>query len=189
MNLTIYHEQVDNFQQFMNKEMIDEELLRHTIESYQYVWKKTQGTEISKSIKGFHAHLHEDLTYELYADTFRHAEFFSDADKSFYRLLGVEVREMFFKKDAEIVRCNDVQGLIYIVYRGRVDVSMAKIKLCTMGNGGIFGAFKGKGLTRQTITVAAKVHVAVLAVDAAKFQEVALNAQIICKSCFWISRL
>lgn len=156
----------------MKKELIDEDLVALTIENYQYVWKKTQGTEVSKTLSGFHAHLHEDLGFDLYASTFKRTEFFCEADNSFFRLMGVQVREMYFKKDAEIIRCNDVQGLIYIVYKGRVDITVAKMRLCTMDNGGMFGSFKGKLKTRQTITAVAKVHVGVLAVDGIEFYKV-----------------
>lgn len=154
----------------MKKEMIDEDLIALTIENYQYVWKKTQGTDVTKFLNGFHAQLHEDLAFNFYSSTFKKTEFFRDADNSFFRLMGVQVREMYFKKDAEILRCNDVQGMVYIVCRGKVDISMAKIRLCTLSCGGIFGAFKG--ITRQTITATAKVHCGILVIDAIEFNKV-----------------
>lgn len=152
--------------------MIDEDLVALTIENYQYVWKKTQGTEVSKSLHGFHAHLQEDLCFDLYSNTFKRTQFFCEADNSFFRLMGVLIREMYFKKDAKIMQCNDVQGFVYIVYNGKVDISMAATKLCTLERGGMFGSFKGKPKTRQTISATAKVHVGLLVVDGIEFHKV-----------------
>lgn len=82
------------------------------------------------------------------------------------------MKELYFKKDAEIIRCNDVQSMLFFVHRGKVDVTMAKTKLTTMGKGGIFGCMARMGKTRQTITVVAKVHVGVLAIEATMFHKV-----------------
>lgn len=172
MNLTIYQEQVRSFENFVKNERMDEDLIATTIEHYQYIWKATQGRDISKSLGKFFPHLHEDLTFTLYSSTLMAADFFSGADKSFFRLLGVHVKEMYFKKDSEIIRCNDVQNLLYFVYKGKVDVVVAKTRMATMGKGGIFGCLTKRGLTRQTITVVAKVHVAVLVIEGVVFHKV-----------------
>lgn len=82
------------------------------------------------------------------------------------------MKEMYFKKDAIIVRCNDIQDTLYFVHRGKVDVMMAKTKLTTMGKGGIFGCLARQGKTRQTITILARVHVAVLAIETVMFHKV-----------------
>lgn len=163
----------------MKKEMIDEDLVELTIENYQYVWKKTRGTEVSESLKGFHAHLHEELGYELYSRTLERTEFFSEADNSFFRLMGVQVREIYFKKDAEIIRCNDVQGMIYIVSRGSVDISVAQTRLCTLGCGGMFGSFKAKSETRQSISAIAKVHCNILVIDGVEFHRVLYRLKVL----------
>lgn len=172
MNLTIYQEQVKSFEGFVKKELIDEDLIATTIEHYQYVWKRTHGTDIAKSLSYFYPQLHEDLTFTLYAKTLMAADFFAGADNSFFRVLGVHVNEMYFKKDAEIIRCNDVQSLLYFVFKGKVDVIVAKTKMATMGKGGIFGCLSKRGVTRQTITVLAKVHVGVLVIESVLFHKV-----------------
>lgn len=170
----MFQEKVDSFQQFMKKEMIDEDLVALTIENYRYVWRKTKGTVVSKFLSEFYAHLHEDLCFELYSSTFQLTEFLSEADSSLHRLLAVQVDEMYFKKDAEIIRYNDVQGMVYLICKGKVDVSVAKMRICSLGAGGMFGAFKGQGKTRQTITVTAKFHCRVLAIDGVAFYKVLL---------------
>lgn len=172
LNLTIFHEKVENFERFMKHELIDEDLVAHTIQNYQYVWKKTRGIVVHDILNDFHAHLHEDITMDLYADTFKITEFFCDADNSLYRLMSVHVHEMFFKKDAEILRCNDIQQMVYVVSKGKVDISIAKMKLCTLGAGGMFGSFKGTGRTRQTIDVVARYHCRILAIDGNEFYKV-----------------
>lgn len=75
-------------------------------------------------------------------------------------------------KDADIIRCNDIQSSIYFVYKGKVDVLLARTKLTSMGKGGIFGCLSKQGITRQTINVVAKVHVGVLVIDSIIFHKV-----------------
>lgn len=87
----------------------------------------------------------------------------------------MHMTEMYFKKDAIIIRCNDVQNMLYFVHRGKVDVMMANTRLTTMGKGGIFGCLVRQGKTRQTITVVARVHVAVLAIETVMFHKVNIN--------------
>lgn len=172
MSLTIFHEKVENFQRFIRKESIDEDLVNLAIDHYRYIWKKTKGSKITNFLSEFHSQMHEELCFDLYSNTFQMTEFLSDADSSLHRLLAVQVHEMYFKKDVEIIRCNDIQKMVYVISKGKVEVSVAKMRLCHLGAGGMFGAFKGTGKTRQTITVTARYHCRVLAIDGDQFYKV-----------------
>lgn len=86
MKLTLYQEQVKSFEKFVKHEYVDEDLVEATIEHYQYVWKKTQGFNVCQTFTSyFHPNLHEDMTFDMYAGTLQAADFFSDADESFFR--------------------------------------------------------------------------------------------------------
>lgn len=149
----------------MKEELVDESLVENTIEDHRYLWKnKDVGLAIA-SLSDFHDHLHVDLVYNLYGNVLKACQAFAEADESFFRLLSAELSEEYFSKDSEIIRCNDIQNLVYIVKKGSVNIVLAKSKLCSMGKGGMFGCFKKRGKIRQTITAVAKVHVSVLTVQ------------------------
>lgn len=133
MNLTIFQERVKSFLKFVEKENIDEDLVNATVDHYEYIWKRTQGTDTDNVFRDFHPQLHQDVSYFLYSSTLHNIEFFQDAQEGFYTHFGMHVQELHFRKDSVIIRCNDVQSLMYIVYKGGVDIKVAKARVCILG--------------------------------------------------------
>lgn len=174
----MYQEHVKSFEKFMKDELVDENLVETTIEDHKYLWKNKDVGLAVASLSDFHEHLHVDLVYQLHGSTLKACDAFAGATESFYRQLGIRLKEEYFSKDSEIIRCNDIQKLVYIVKKGRVDIMLAKSKLCSLGKGGMFGCFQKHGKIRQTITAVAKVHVAVLTVPSDLLHKV---------SAFWIN--
>lgn len=159
----------------MKHELVEEDLVEATIEDHRFLWKNKDVGNVVDILNEFHDHLHVELIYQLHGDTLRACDAFAGVDESFYRQLGVKLEEQYFSKDSEIIRCNDIQDLVYIVKKGRVDVMLAKSKLCSMGSGGMFGCFRKHGKMRQTINVVAKVHVVVLTVPNQEFSRVRIE--------------
>lgn len=163
----------------MKDELVDEGLVESTIEDHKYLWKNKDVGLAVASLSDFHDHLHVDLLYQLYGNTLKACDAFAGANESFYRQLGIRVKEEYFSKDSDIIRCNDIQNLVYIVKKGRVDIMLAKSRLCSMGKGGMFGCFQKHGRIRQTITAVARVHVAVLTIPGGLLHKV----KIVKKEC------
>lgn len=161
----------------MKHELVEETLVEATIEDHRFLWKNKDVGSVVASLSDFHDYLHVNLIYQLHESTLKACDAFKGADESFYRQLAVCLKESNFSKDSDIIRCNDIQDLVYIVKKGKVDVMLAKSKLCSMAKGGIFGCFQRYGKTRQTITVVARVHVAVLTVPSSELLKV-LNNEI-----------
>ena len=107
----------------------------------------------------------------LYERTLRSTAIFSSVSSNFVHVIVTALDEVHFKKDADIIRANDVQGKLYVVYKGKVDVTVANVVLATLGPGGVFGCFAATGTTRQTIAVRALVHTTLLAIESEKFHE------------------
>lgn len=122
-----------SFLSFVKSEYIDEDLIQHTIEHYEYFWKKTHGSNFSDTVRNLHPNLRAEIVTNLYGPTLESIELFQSVDRGFYRQLAIHLKVEHFKKDSEIIRCNDIQGLLYIIFRGKIDISLAGTKLCTLG--------------------------------------------------------
>lgn len=58
----------------------------------------------------------------LYEDTLLKVPIFEDMGKSFYRLLGLHLEEMYFLNESTIIKLNDIISTIYIIHKGEVRV-------------------------------------------------------------------
>lgn len=67
-----------------------------------------------------HPALYEDAVLDMYERALREVPLFENVDRSFFRILGKELREKYFKKDHVITQANNIMENIYIIYRGRV---------------------------------------------------------------------
>lgn len=133
MILTIFQERVKSFLSFLERESIDDDLVKTTVDHYEYIWKKTQGTNTQNIFQDFHPQLHQDISYFLYSSTLNNVQFFQEASEGFFRNFGMHLKEAHLRKDSVIIRCNDVQGMMYMVYKGSVDVKVASMRICTLG--------------------------------------------------------
>lgn len=120
------------------------------------MFKKSKGRNFNKLMDMFHTTLKRDFGVAVYAATLYKSQLFRNADPCFYSHLACDMLISYYKKDAEIIRCNDVQHNLFVVHRGFVDIYVAKQKICTLSRGGIFGDLQQKPV-RQTISAYAKV--------------------------------
>ncbi|KAI4457599.1 cyclic nucleotide-gated cation channel subunit a [Holotrichia oblita] len=170
--LVHYQHNIKVLLKFVHQNYISKSLSNEIVSHYEYVWKKTKGYTSTSILHSFHPVLTADFTYHLYSKTLRLCEIFKGIEVNVIRHISISFEELHFKKDACIIRCNDVGSKIYIVYSGMVDISVGSDKLCTLTPGGIFGCLKMCGMTRQTIDAEAVVHVDLLAIDCTKFNNI-----------------
>lgn len=160
------------FLKFAKEVRLEEKLVKETVAHNEYVWKETQGTSIVNVCSKLNLYLRVKFVCFLYEDTLRSTSLFVHLSPYSLRRLALSLEEVHFKKDAHIIRCNDVQTKLYIVYKGKVDVTIANVVISTLEVGGIFGCFSRIGVLRQTLSVTAKMHTIVLAIDSKEFHKV-----------------
>lgn len=123
----------------MDREYVDERLTELTISHFEHVWKKTRGNRISDLLNELHTTLHKDIAHLSYSDTISNVKLFQGLNESFHQMLSLHLSQLYYEKGADIIRCNDVQGNLFIVFKGKLDIIIAKSRVCTLENGGCFG--------------------------------------------------
>lgn len=113
-----YQHNMKIFLAFMKKYCHKVRLVQDTVAHYEYVWKKTKGYPTTRAIRTFHTVMKRDLTHFLYANALGASYLLHGTDTSFIRYISSSFEEAQFRKDAEIIRCNDISSYIYLVYRG-----------------------------------------------------------------------
>lgn len=111
---------------FMEQEKVDENTQQRVIKHYIYNWKRTGGADPQKILRYVHTALMEDIFVTMYESTLRKITIFADLNKSFFRVIGKYLHELYFLKGETIMRHNDIQNYIYIIYHGQVCKSMKK---------------------------------------------------------------
>lgn len=71
-------------------------------------------------LANLHTALHEDAVLHMYEKTLREVPLFENADKSFFRIFGKNVREKYYRRGHVIVKAYDVVRFVFIIYRGKV---------------------------------------------------------------------
>lgn len=150
-HLTLFQENVNSIKKFMKPELVDEDVVQMTIDHYDHVWKKSHGNRLENFCSELHPNLLKDFTYFLFGESLQKIELFEGAEESFFQMIGVHLQQVFVKKDEDIIRCNDIQDKIYIVYKGSVEINVANTSICVLKQGGIFGNITKHGKIRQTI--------------------------------------
>lgn len=103
---------------FAHLNYVSKGLVNEIVSHYEYIWKRTKGYTSTSILRSFHPVLRGDLTFYLYSKALKLCEIFKGMDMSVIRFISAEFEELHFKKDACIIRCNDVRKMIYIVYKG-----------------------------------------------------------------------
>lgn len=170
--MAIFYENVNSIRKFMKPEMVDEDIVQSTVDHYDHVWKKSLSYNIEKFSDNLHPDLQKDFTYFLFGDVLKDVDLFSGAEESFYQLLGVHLRQVYVKKDEDVIRCNDVQGMLYIIMKGNISITVAYSNICHMQKGGIFGNFTRHSKIRQTILAQAQVHTSLLMIEGPMFHNI-----------------
>lgn len=109
VKLTQYQNQMSNFLKFANSELIFEGIIGETVDHFEYIWRRTKGSDISLVMKRLHMSLKEDIVIFLYGPCLKSVTMFEGVDEKFLKMLGGYLKEEYFMKKAKIIRTNDVQ--------------------------------------------------------------------------------
>lgn len=66
--------------------------------------------------------LRQDAVLSLYEQTLLEVPVFASLGKSFFRLCGIQLHEIYLLKDELIIKLNDIIDVIYIIHKGEATV-------------------------------------------------------------------
>ncbi|GJQ67379.1 hypothetical protein Trydic_g8265 [Trypoxylus dichotomus] len=162
--LTQYQHDVNVMVKYLQNYLISETLIKEVVDHYENLFNRSQGHDVNDIVASFFTVLYADFTYFMYWPILKTANLFCGCRSTDIHYLCTHFKQYSYKKDAHIIRCNDVQKFCYIVYKGKVQISVAGTKLKVLLPGGCFGCLH-VGKTRQTISATAMVHVELLCIE------------------------
>lgn len=149
-SLNQFQQRISIFLKFVKNEAVDEDLIKETINYYEYLFHKTKGRSFRGFAKSFYLSLSITFASTIFTPTLEKVQLFRNISPSFIRALSDKCELTYYKKDTPVIRCNDVQDKLYIVHKGSVKIIVANQELCMLNKGGIFGNFHHRQI-RQTI--------------------------------------
>ncbi|KAI4466385.1 helix-turn-helix psq domain [Holotrichia oblita] len=122
--LTQYQHDVNIMVTYLEKYLVDEALIKEAIDHYENLFNRSQGHDINKIIASFYGVLRGDVTFFMYWPVLQTVDLFSGSKENDMHYLCAQFTQHSYKKDAEIIRCNDVQEYCYVVYKGKVSKNL-----------------------------------------------------------------
>ncbi|XP_049871178.1 uncharacterized protein LOC126370383 [Pectinophora gossypiella] len=168
--VTRFLENLRHLELFMNREQVPLGLKKSIIEYWKYQWKRTGGWSHQKILGKLHANLNEDAVLYMYEKTLREIPLFENVENSFFRAFAKKLKEQYFQKGYMVMRANEVMNVMFIIYRGKVDVisDINEVEAC-MGPGGIFGNIRGAYKFRTMSNIVASRNIDLLKIRGAEF--------------------
>ncbi|XP_026317546.1 uncharacterized protein LOC113228451 isoform X2 [Hyposmocoma kahamanoa] len=155
---------------FLYQENVDPMLIAKTVKYFEYVWKRTDGSNPQQICRCLNSALMEDTLVFMYEHALREVPLFGKVERSFIRVITQHLNEMYFLKGETVVQYRDVQTNIYIIYRGKVDVLSSFNEMVTcMGPGGMFGNFTGQPISCSDVSIYASRSLDLLVIPCQSF--------------------
>ncbi|XP_059045360.1 uncharacterized protein LOC131841129 [Achroia grisella] len=155
---------------FLYQENVDPILTAKTLKYFEYVWKRTNGSNAQQICRCLNSALMEDTLVFMYERALREVPLFGKVERSFIRVITQHLHEMYFLKGETVIQVLDVQPYIYIIYRGKVDVLTSYNEMITcMGPGGMFGNFSGQPVSCSAVTIYASRSLDLLVIPGQTF--------------------
>ncbi|KAJ8719060.1 hypothetical protein PYW07_016616 [Mythimna separata] len=158
--VTKFQEDLKHLEMFLNRENVPFTLKKTVMEYWKYQWKRTGGWSHQSILGKLHANLNEDAVLYMYEKTLKEIPLFEDVEYSFFRAFAKKLKELYFQKGYMVMKANEVIDIMYIIYRGKVDIvsNINEVEAC-MGPGGIFGNIRGarKYLTMSNVTASRNI--------------------------------
>nr|XP_032525964.1 uncharacterized protein LOC116776822 [Danaus plexippus plexippus] len=165
-----HNENAQDLANFLYQANVDPILTIKTLKYFEYVWKRTHGSDPQKICRGLNCALMEDTLVFMYERALREVPLFGKVERSFIRVITQHLHEMYFLKGDTVVQCKDIQSNIYIIYRGKVDVMNSYNEMITcMGPGGMFGNFTGQTVSSSEVAIYASRNLDLLVLPAQTF--------------------
>ncbi|CAG4980121.1 unnamed protein product [Colias eurytheme] len=165
-----HNENTRDLENFLYQENVDPILTVKTLKYFEYVWKRTHGSNPQEICRGLNSALMEDTLVFMYEKALREVPLFGKVERSFIRVITQHLHEMYFLKGDTVVQCKDIQTNIYIIYRGKVDVLSSYNEMITcMGTGGMFGNFTGQPMSSSEVAIYASRSLDLLVIPSQTF--------------------
>ncbi|XP_047995148.1 uncharacterized protein LOC125233252 [Leguminivora glycinivorella] len=163
-------EKTSDLANFLYQENVDPMLTARTLKYFDYLWRRTNGSNPQQICRRLNSALMEDTLVFMYERTLREVPLFSKVERSFIRVITQHLNEMYFLKAETVIQCKDVQPYIYIIYRGKVDVMNSYNEMITcMGPGGMFGNFTGHPISCSDVSIYASRSLDLLVIPSQTF--------------------
>ncbi|XP_059058535.1 uncharacterized protein LOC131851991 isoform X1 [Achroia grisella] len=174
--VTKFQENLKHLELFLNREKVALLLKKMVLEYWKYQWKRTGGWSHQSILGKLHANLNEDAVLYMYEKTLREIPLFEDVEYSFFRAFAKKLREQYFQKGYMVMRSNEVVSMMYIIYRGKVDIvsDNNEVEAC-MGPGGIFGNIRGAFKYLTMSNVVASRNIDLLCIQGREFYSLLKN--------------
>ncbi|RVE53569.1 hypothetical protein evm_001710 [Chilo suppressalis] len=168
--VTKFQENLKHLELFLNREKVPFVLKKTVLEYWRYQWKRTGGWSHQSILGKLHANLNEDAVLYMYEKTLREIPLFENVEFSFFRAFAKKLREQYYQKGYLVIRSNEVIKLMYIIYRGKVDIvsDINEVEAC-MGPGGIFGNIRGAAKYLTMSNVIASRNIDLLCIPGQEF--------------------
>lgn len=153
-----YQQMISVFLKFVKNEAVDEDLIKETINYYEYLFRKTKGKSFREFANTFYLSLSNTFTSTIIVPTLENVQLFRNISPGFLRAVTKLCELTYYKKDTPVIRCNDVQDNLFIIHKGTVNIVIAGQGICTLNRGGVFGNFWNKSI-RQTISALTAVRI------------------------------
>ncbi|XP_026725097.1 uncharacterized protein LOC113492021 [Trichoplusia ni] len=165
-----HNEKTRDLTNFLYQENVDPMLTAKTLKYFEYVWKRTNGSNPQKICRCLNSALMEDTLVFMYEKALREVPLFGKVERSFIRVITQHLHEMYLLKGDTVIQCRDIQPHIYIIYRGKVDVLTSYNEMITcMGPGGMFGNFTGQPISCSEVTIYASRSLDLLTIPSVTF--------------------
>lgn len=171
-NIVYYREMMNELTSYMRAENVNKDLQKSLINHFEYEWKRSAGYHPQKVFEKLNSALMEDSVWYLYRQTFRAVPLFAHVEERFLRVMGKHMEEVYFLRGSTIVRSGDIQSYIYIIYRGKVNVTTRNNIAINMDVGGIFGNIKSINASQSFVTIKALRNVDTLMIRSETFYNI-----------------
>ncbi|XP_052759511.1 uncharacterized protein LOC113513411 [Galleria mellonella] len=165
-----HNEKTRDLANFLYQENVDPILTARTLKYFEYVWKRTNGSNAQQICRCLNSALMEDTLVFMYEKALREVPLFGKVERSFIRVITQHLHEMYFLKGESVIQVSDIQPYIYIIYRGKVDVLTSYNEMITcMGPGGMFGNFSGQPVSCSAVSIYASRSLDLLVIPGQTF--------------------
>ncbi|CAH1645596.1 unnamed protein product [Spodoptera littoralis] len=114
-----HNEKTKDLANFLYQENVDPMLTVKTLKYFEYVWKRTNGSNPQRICRHLNSALMEDTLVFMYERALREVPLFGKVERSFIRVITQHLHEMYFLRGDTVIQCRDIQPYIFIIYRGK----------------------------------------------------------------------
>lgn len=171
--LSMYQSSLTNLKNCLKYRNVSYKLQQLIVNHYDLRWNRQRGKDVVHLMQNFHYTLQQDILYHIYGRIIYENSIFPPEGMKLIRNLLLYTTHETFMKGANIIRVNDVNSFVHIIYRGTVDVVASDgTILDSLEIAGIFGNLDGHPYIRQKMNFVAQTIVELLSIESVQFYRV-----------------